>query len=517
MNDGTESEDSSYFMEVYDRIHAVDLVLRGSDHPDSIEISPSKIQTKKGDGTVETYPLVVNIEPTSCTSIQKHMNEGIGMRLQLRDSNPEPQTSLLSTTVKRVSNEISRLERGSSQCGCKTCGLTLFVKNVKFNRVLPLPSQSWRDLFNNWSCCSHSHKQKESNKEKVTTPAFVTNGVLKPRENDCLISDFHIMVHTKTVERKNILLRKLDYLPKEGALTSREMKCSRCRAVLGEAVGYEKSTIEAYKLNKNSIEVLSLRKHLSETFVRPVFFSEFFLERILAQQLSNAVDVHATHMFIVQDLNEKVHVLIRVMNTSTRLYVNNGKSVNEITESTREFCSISTNARIQSSNVKMKKGKSTTENSGVCHHGNGDGHASHSKGRQSRQFTEITEESDQVENDRIRRDGPPCMQGNKVAEVIEKLFSFSTHLISIGRTCNEIREADPTGCERIVKVMYASTDNPKMKQQTAKWLKDERTLTLTYPHEICVQMLLVLVSSTLTMPVAYRVFGDFVVGFLRLD
>ena len=47
--------------------------------------------------------------------------------------------------------------------------------------------------------------------------------------------------------------------------------------------------------------------------------------------------------------------------------------------------------------------------------------------------------------------------------------------------------------------------------------KDERVQFLSYPSHICNQILLVLVSSTLTMPVAYRVVDDFMVGFLRLD
>lgn len=34
--------------------------------------------------------------------------------------------------------------------------------------------------------------------------------------------------------------------------------------------------------------------------------------------------------------------------------------------------------------------------------------------------------------EKIRQDDPPRMLGNKVAEVIERLLSFSTHLISIG-------------------------------------------------------------------------------------
>ena len=37
-----------------------------------------------------------------------------------------------------------------------------------------------------------------------------------------------------------------------------------------------------------------------------------------------------------------------------------------------------------------------------------------------------------VAAERIRQDDPPRMLGSKVAEVIERLLSFSTHLISIG-------------------------------------------------------------------------------------
>lgn len=55
---------------------------------------------------------------------------GVGIRLQLREDNPSPTSNLLSTAVKRVGSELSRLESGSCQCGCKTCGLALFVDNV---------------------------------------------------------------------------------------------------------------------------------------------------------------------------------------------------------------------------------------------------------------------------------------------------------------------------------------------------------------------------------------------------
>ena len=50
-----------------------------------------------------------------------------------------------------------------------------------------------------------------------------------------------------------------------------------------------------------------------------------------------------------------------------------------------------------------------------------------------------------------------------------------------------------------------------------KWLGDARSMALKYPKHICLQMILILLASTLTMPVAKRVHDDFVFGFLRLD
>ncbi|XP_076820487.1 E3 ubiquitin-protein ligase E3D-like isoform X1 [Clavelina lepadiformis] len=510
MNKMEEEQDgSSYFMEVYDRIHSIDLVLRGSDHPKVIEVHPRKIVAKKCDGTEDQYPLVIEIEPTTCTAIQKHPHEGLGLRLQMRDT-PVPQTSFMSTTMKRAGSELFRMERATCQCGCKTCGLTLFVNNVKFSRVLPLPSQTWRDLFNNWSCCSQPFTE-----DKVT-PAYVTQSILKPREGDCFLDDFNILVHSRTVERKNILLRKY---PNKAANKSPSpvqcVKCARCRVVVGEAIMHDDKKIDAYKLNKNNIEVLSLRKQMSETVVRPVFFSEFFLERLLAQQVSNAVQCHATHLFIIQDPESNIYLLLRVLNTGTRLFVNNGKSSNEVSDFSNEIFSKTIKTGVEEESGKHSK---MTDRGGHAHSGNSDG-SKKAKCEKTAMASKISHDKNTgIDTEKIRRDGPPRMHGSKVAEVIEKLFSFSTHLISIGRTCNEIRSADSTGCERIVKVMYANTFEEKtLNKLSLKWLRDERTLTLTYPTHICIQILLVLVSSTLTMPIANRNIDDFVVGFLRLD
>nr|CAB3267461.1 E3 ubiquitin-protein ligase E3D [Phallusia mammillata] len=505
------NDDCSYFMEVYDRIRSLDVVLRGDDDPKQLTIQPNEVIVKRADDSEDKYPLVVECEPTSCTSVQCHPNEGVGVRLQMRESNAMPQTGLLSTSIKRVGSELSRMEKGVCQCGCKTCGLALFVNNVKFNRVLPLPSQSWRELFNHWSCCSHkTDKESDSSKNIMN---MVRHNVLRPREGDCLLSDFHIYVHAKSVNRRNVLLR--DYtedVNKEDLECAKEqrVRCARCRADIGEILLSEDYSIDAFKLSKHNIEILSLRKQMSETIIRPIFFSEFFLERLLAQQLVTSVQTHSSHLIIIQDYQDNPYLLIRVFNTKTRLYVNNGTTSTEYAEpaavSSREIP-----PKVSKSETAAKLAKKAGEIS--------------RKNRQSHQCEIGDHDTTQSINktsmtisdaDKIRKDGPPHIVGNKVAEVIEKLFSFSTNLISIGRTSNDIRAADPTGCERIVKVMYASHQQ-KIKEVSKAWIEDDRTLSLHYPRQVCIQMLLVLVSSTLTMPVAHRVIDDFMVGFLRID
>jgi len=56
---------------------------------------------------------------------------------------------------------------------------------------------------------------------------------------------------------------------------------------------------------------------------------------------------------------------------------------------------------------------------------------------------------------------------------------------------------------------------PVLPRLFEKWKKDERTLTLTYPVEICLQIALVLIANTLSMPIGRRSLGEFGVSFLR--
>lgn len=473
----------SYFLEIHDRISSMDVVLRGNAIPNILEVHPYYIIVKNLGGLDNTYSLPLAVDPTSISCVKNHLEEGIGLRLQIRDNNNKLDTGIMSNSVKLYCEEIDQMKQGPCQSICKTCGLYLFMNDAKFNRILPLPSQTWRELFNNWSCCSHKNGNKTTNFHNVP---------LRPREGDCLLSDLYIMVHSKIVEKANIVIsRSIDK-------TSINVKCIRCRSVVGEALAYavqkdpskrtsgkaSEEKLGAFKFYKNSIEVFALKSNISDTIFRPIFFSDFFLERILAQQFSTAVETHITYMFLIKDPQKNVHLLIKVLNVNTRLYIKSGEVESDLScgdvgslikSKTKSIDSIPSNYSADSaaSNKNVMK----------------------------------------LEDKCL----PPVNGNGNFADEIEKLFSFSTHLISIGRACNETNISDSSKCERVVKVLYASTSTKSIQEIAAKWEKDERTLSLTYPTNICAQMHLVLASSTLTMPVAHRVMGEFVLGFLRLD
>ena len=46
--------------------------------------------------------------------------------------------------------------------------LNIFIVFREFNRVLPLPSQAWTDMYNMWSCCSHNHSENGDGKKTKT-------------------------------------------------------------------------------------------------------------------------------------------------------------------------------------------------------------------------------------------------------------------------------------------------------------------------------------------------------------
>ena len=113
---------------------------------------------------------------------------------------PLPSSSLTKKSTKNPSipkcNVSYRLE-------CNSCQTPL-TDALVFQRVLPLPSSSWKDAASDWYCHQHSHDGEE--KKPV-----VDN--LEPKSTDCLFSSYYCSISTHHL--------KNEYLNKEG-------KCFRC-------------------------------------------------------------------------------------------------------------------------------------------------------------------------------------------------------------------------------------------------------------------------------------------------
>jgi len=420
-------EGNSLYVEVSENIRSADLFIRGDDQPKQVVVKSKSITTKHINGQELSFDLPVTVDPKSFYNVQQHVREGVSFKLCMPTSSTN--THRMSSSIKRYGSEIYYLKRGPSQCACQLCDLSFFNPDVTFSRVLPLPSQSWTELINNWSCCSKDDDECTSGKKNTFHP---TTKKLQPREGDCYIGDIFIAVHSKAVRKNNVYFKK-----KINKGTGWDMKCKRCKALIGDCdqPGDEKC---AYRFLKSCVEIVtthpSTKTNSSETtYVRPIFYSEFFLERILAEQFSTAVDTHVTQMLVIQDPSKNVHLLVRVLNNSTSLFTTSASSYPDIEN-------LSSNHTSKLPKTKQAKDKPSTSTASAS------GDASVSKASPQNRSKIVAVAPDQTRN--------------LYSYNVGRLFSFSNHYINIPR---EFCETLSEGKERrkIVKVLYACTGRDK--------------------------------------------------------
>ncbi|XP_045584023.2 E3 ubiquitin-protein ligase E3D [Procambarus clarkii] len=93
---------------------------------------------------------------------------------------------------------------------CKKC-LTYVFSNVKFRRVMPLPSVDWDHSSEDWFCHLHA---EHGNKLKPTS--------LQPNPDECFYTELFFLVHSNLLECMN------------AECDDSIVKCSKCRVLLGE-------------------------------------------------------------------------------------------------------------------------------------------------------------------------------------------------------------------------------------------------------------------------------------------
>uniref|UniRef100_U3JJ48 E3 ubiquitin-protein ligase E3D n=1 Tax=Ficedula albicollis TaxID=59894 RepID=U3JJ48_FICAL len=102
---------------------------------------------------------------------------------------------------------------------CQSCG-DIAVKDRKFLRVLPLPSENWSDLVEEW-CCH---------------PDPFARSTLHPQHGDCFVGDTFFLLNSGNESHVPESPMCCSEAGHHKSKENTRVICKRCKAVLGEAV-----------------------------------------------------------------------------------------------------------------------------------------------------------------------------------------------------------------------------------------------------------------------------------------
>ncbi|KFV98446.1 E3 ubiquitin-protein ligase E3D, partial [Eurypyga helias] len=167
---------------------------------------------------------------------------------------------------------------------CQSCG-DVIVKDRKFLRVLPLPSENWSALVEEWCC--HANPFARS--------------TLHPQQDDCFLGDTFSLLNAGEESHKS----------KENT----RVICKRCKTMLGETVSSD--TIKYY--------VTEVIIRPSEESFSPTPRSQF-VQSMVAQCLVEFASAKSTFRFTIKGDNGKIYILIWLLNSDTLLVESLGNS-----------------------------------------------------------------------------------------------------------------------------------------------------------------------------------------------
>ncbi|XP_008948524.1 PREDICTED: E3 ubiquitin-protein ligase E3D, partial [Merops nubicus] len=167
---------------------------------------------------------------------------------------------------------------------CQSCG-DVIAKDRNFLRVLPLPSENWSALVEEWCC--HANPFARSS--------------LHPQHHDCFFGDTFFLLNSRNESHK----------PKENT----RVICKRCKTMLGETASSD--TIKYY--------VTEVIIRPSEGSFHPMPRSQF-VQSVVAQCLVELSSTKSTFRFTIKGDNGKTYILIWVLNSDTLLVESLGSS-----------------------------------------------------------------------------------------------------------------------------------------------------------------------------------------------
>ncbi|XP_068004827.1 E3 ubiquitin-protein ligase E3D isoform X2 [Melanerpes formicivorus] len=278
------------------------LVIRERDLPPSpvdVRLSTDRLEIRSGESCeAAALPPEVRLAPSSCRGLRCLPGDGFHLRLRLR--RPLPSSDLGFDLRERL--------KPQKNCVfyCQSCG-DIIVKGRKFQRVLPLPSEDWSALVEEW-CCH---------------PNPFARSTLYPQHDDCFLGDTFFLLNTEnesSVPKSSMSCPETGHHVSQRGSNSKPKEdtrvvCKRCKTMLGEKVSSD--TIKYY--------VTEVLIRPSEGSFSPTPRSQF-VQSMVARCLVELSSAKSTFRFTIKGDNEKVYILIWLLNSDTLLVESLGSS-----------------------------------------------------------------------------------------------------------------------------------------------------------------------------------------------
>uniref|UniRef100_A0A669QMA5 E3 ubiquitin-protein ligase E3D n=1 Tax=Phasianus colchicus TaxID=9054 RepID=A0A669QMA5_PHACC len=248
--------------------------------PADISVAPDRLEVRSGSACgAAALPPGVSLAPSSCRGLRRLHGDGLHLRLRLRDVPRAPELVYnLRESLKPQKNYIFY---------CQSCG-GVIVKERKFLRVLPLPSENWNALVEEW-CCH---------------PNPFARSTLHPQRDDCFLGETFLLLNS----------RNESYVPES-------LKCS------SETEHHTSQNDSTLKSKENTRVICERCKTtLGETVSSGIACAILTILSMVAQCLVELSSAKSTFRFTIKGDNGRIYILIWLLNSDTLLVESSGSS-----------------------------------------------------------------------------------------------------------------------------------------------------------------------------------------------
>ncbi|KAM8953035.1 E3 ubiquitin-protein ligase E3D [Pelodytes ibericus] len=261
----------------------------GKGFPVDISVSPSslEVQTPESCETL-SLPQEVKLVPSTCRYVQHIAGEGLHIRLKVQ--------AVCDPDIVPPLKDVLKVQ-GNYTFQCQSCG-EILIQEQQFLRVLPLPSENWNSLVEEWCC----HANPFANRNCL------------PKVNDCFLGDTFFLVNRANLSDPSGETNEESSVPHSvDANVSKSTEntkfiCRRCKTILGETLSSD-----------------AVKYYITEVLVRPscqdfqIISRTQFVENIIVQLLMELSSSKSTFRYCVQGQDGKLYLLLWLLNVDTLL------------------------------------------------------------------------------------------------------------------------------------------------------------------------------------------------------